>query len=78
MVGFALFGCGRIGQVHAASIAANPRSELIRVCDPVAPAAAALAQRYGAAAGSDVDAVLADPLVDAVVIGSSTRRMSTC
>jgi len=72
MVRFALFGAGRIGQVHAASIDANPRAELLRVCDPMTAAAAALADRYGATAGSDVDQVLADPRVDAVVIGSST------
>jgi myo-inositol 2-dehydrogenase/D-chiro-inositol 1-dehydrogenase len=72
MVRFALFGAGRIGQVHAASIAANPRAELLRICDPMLPAAQALADKYGATAGSDVDAVLADPQIDAVVIGSST------
>ncbi len=28
MVRFALFGCGRIGRVHADSIAVHPRAEL--------------------------------------------------
>jgi myo-inositol 2-dehydrogenase / D-chiro-inositol 1-dehydrogenase len=72
MVRFALFGACRIGQVHAASIAAHPRAELILVSDPVLTAATVLAEKYGAAAESDVDTVLADPRVDAVVIGSST------
>ena len=72
MVRFALFGCGRIGQVHADSIAVHPRAELAWVCDPMEQPARALAERYGAASGSDVDAVLADPLVDAVLIASPT------
>jgi myo-inositol 2-dehydrogenase/D-chiro-inositol 1-dehydrogenase len=72
MVRLALFGCGRIGKVHAAAIAANPHAELAWVCDPVEPAASALAQQYGSAAGSDVNAVLADDRVDAVLVASST------
>ncbi len=72
MVRFALFGCGRIGRVHADSIAVHPRAELVQVCDPVEPAARDLAAQYGAASGSDVDSVLADPRVDAVVVASPT------
>jgi len=72
MVRLALFGCGRIGKVHASSIAAHPHAELVWVCDPVEPAARALAEQHGAAATSDVDAVLADPRVDAVVVASPT------
>jgi myo-inositol 2-dehydrogenase/D-chiro-inositol 1-dehydrogenase len=68
----ALFGAGRIGAVHAASIAASDRAELAWVCDPVEPAAQALAQRYGARATSDVEAVLADGDVQGVVVASST------
>ncbi len=72
MVRFALFGAGRIGQVHAASIAAHPRAELVTVCDPMVQYAGELADRFGAASGSDVDAVFADDSIDAVVIGSPT------
>jgi len=72
MLRFALFGAGRIGQVHAASIAAHPRADLGWVCDPFAAAAGPLAEKYGATATADVDAVLADEAVTAVVIGSST------
>jgi myo-inositol 2-dehydrogenase/D-chiro-inositol 1-dehydrogenase len=72
MVRFALFGCGRIGRVHADSIAVHPRAELAWVCDPMELPARELADRYGAVAGSDVDAVLADPRVDAVVVASPT------
>src|SRR5689334_3870547 len=72
MVRLALFGCGRIGTVHAAAIAAHPRAELSWVCDPIEPAAKALADQYGAMAGSDVNAALSDDRVDAVVIASPT------
>ncbi len=72
MVRVALFGAGRIGQVHAATLAAHPRAELVTVCDPMAQFAGELAGRFGATATSDVDAVLADDSIDAVVIGSPT------
>ena len=72
MVRFALFGCGRIGKVHADSIAVHPRAELTWVCDPMELPARELAERYGAASGPDVDAVLADERVDAVVIAAPT------
>ncbi|WP_020673067.1 inositol 2-dehydrogenase [Amycolatopsis nigrescens] len=68
----ALFGGGRIGRVHADSIAGHPRAELAWVCDPMPDAAQAVAARHGATATADVDAVLADRSVDAVVIASST------
>ena len=72
MVRVALFGCGRIGRVHADSIAAHPRAELAWVCDPIEVAAREVAALYGSAATTDVDAVLADPRVDAVVVASPT------
>jgi len=72
MVRFALFGAGRIGQVHAASIDAHPGAELLWVCDPMTAPAVALAEKYGATATSAVDQVLADSRVDAVIVGSST------
>ena len=72
MVGFALFGCGRIGKVHAESIAAHPRAGLVWICDPAEAAARSLAGQYGASAGRDAEAVLADPRVEAVVVASPT------
>lgn len=68
----ALFGAGRIGQVHARSIAAHPDAHLAWVCDPVLPAAKALAERYGGRVATDVDDVFGDPSVDGVVIASPT------
>ncbi len=72
MTRIALFGCGRIGTVHAESVAAHPRAELAWVCDPMEDAAKDLAGTHGARATADVAAVLADDGVDAVIIGSPT------
>jgi len=67
----ALIGAGRIGRIHAANAAANPRLRLKYVIDPVAAAADALAGQYGAAVSTMEDA-LADPAVAGVIVASST------
>lgn len=67
----ALIGAGRIGKIHAASIAADPRLRLTYVVDPVAEAARSLADRHGAQV-ADMAQVLADPAVQGVVVASST------
>ena len=73
MVRFALFGAGRIGALHAANIAAShPRARLSCVYDTNASAAAATAARYDARVAASVEAALADPEIDAVLIASST------
>ena len=38
---FALIGAGRIGRVHASTIAQHPAATLVLVCDPVAEASLA-------------------------------------
>ena len=68
----ALFGAGRIGKVHAASIQSDPRSELVAVMDAVPGAAEALAAHYGIAATS-AEAIFADAEIDAILIASSTN-----
>jgi myo-inositol 2-dehydrogenase/D-chiro-inositol 1-dehydrogenase len=68
----ALLGAGRIGQIHAANIHYHPRAQLHAVADVNAAAAKSLAERYGANASTDVDAVLADPAVQGVFICTST------
>lgn len=73
MLNFALIGAGRIGLVHARSIAANPDARLALVADPMEDAAARLAARHGARAAADPAAVFLDEAIDAVVIGSPTR-----
>jgi len=72
MMRFALIGCGKIGKVHADSIAAHPRAELAWACHPREQAARTFAAEYGAKASTDVDTVLADPSVDAILIASPT------
>jgi myo-inositol 2-dehydrogenase / D-chiro-inositol 1-dehydrogenase len=71
MISFCQFGAGRIGAIHAANIAGHPDARLRIVADPDRAAAERLAGRYGAAVGSQAEA-LADPAVNAVVIASST------
>jgi myo-inositol 2-dehydrogenase/D-chiro-inositol 1-dehydrogenase len=72
LIRFGLFGCGRIGRVHADSIDVHPRAELAWVYDPIESAAQEVAKRYGAATAPTVDVVVDDPSVDAVVIASAT------
>ena len=72
MLRFGLFGAGRIGRVHAASLAAHPQTELAVVHDPLEAAALEVATRYGAAPTQDTEAVLGDDSIGAVVIASPT------
>lgn len=67
-----LVGAGRIGQVHAADLAAHPGTELAVVVDVVEGSARALAGRHGARHGTDALAVLASGEVDACVVCSPT------
>jgi myo-inositol 2-dehydrogenase/D-chiro-inositol 1-dehydrogenase len=71
MIGFCQFGAGRIGAIHAGNIASRHDARLHIVVDPDRAAAEQLAGRYGAAVGSQAEA-LADRTVKAVVIASST------
>ena len=70
-VRFGLLGAGRIGKVHARAIGANPHARLAAVADAVPAAAEALAADHGAAV-STIDAIAADPAIDAVVICTPT------
>ena len=65
------FGAGRIGQIHAANVAAHPRASLHYVVDIDDKAARALADRYGARV-TDQAVALVDSSVDAVIIASAT------
>ncbi len=67
----ALLGAGRIGQVHAANIAAHPLSRLSIVVDPQEGIARQLAEAYGASVCSLEDA-LSSKDIDAIVIASAT------
>ena len=70
-----LLGAGRIGQVHAVSIAGHPDSTLAAISDVHVPAAEALAMKYGADVRSS-DEIIADDSIDAVLIATSTDTHS--
>lgn len=67
-----LIGTGRIGRVHAASIAGNPHSELSWVADPYLPGAESVAARFGGVPTDSPDALLASGAIDAVLVASPT------
>ena len=66
-----LIGAGRIGRVHAASIAGNARAKLVCVVDQIASSAESLAHQYGATTGT-LEKVLGSG-IDAVMICSATN-----
>lgn len=72
MLNVGLLGCGRISQVHAASITVHPRARLARVFDPIEAAAAAVAERFATSYATNAEDVIDDPSIDAVVIASPT------
>jgi len=72
MLRVAIIGAGRIGRVHAESVASHPKATLVAVCDPMGTAAEDLAAIYGAKAYKDAADVFADTEVDAVIVGSPT------
>ena len=71
MLEIAQFGAGRIGQIHAANIAAMKDVRLRYIVDVNPDAAQKLAALHAAKVASERDA-LADPGVSAVLIASST------
>jgi len=66
----ALIGCGKVGQIHAAALDALPESEFVAVCDRDRGRAAAFAERYGVRPYDDLDALLRESGVQAVVVGT--------
>jgi len=71
MINIGLLGCGRIGQVHAASLQHIDGARAAAVADAFPAAAEALAARTGAKVMTS-DAIIADPSIQAVVIGTPT------
>ncbi|MEQ9527568.1 MAG: Gfo/Idh/MocA family oxidoreductase [Parvibaculaceae bacterium] len=69
----ALIGAGRMGQCHAAHLAAHPSLDLAYIVERDTAAANAIVQAYGAATVSFAE-MLADPTVEGVVICSSTDQ----
>ena len=71
-VRFGLLGAGRIGKVHAKAITGDANAKLVAVADTMAPAAEAIATRYGCAVRS-IAAIEAAKDIDAVVICTPTN-----
>ncbi|WHA43196.1 inositol 2-dehydrogenase [Agrobacterium larrymoorei] len=71
MIRFGVLGAGRIGKVHAATIAANPKAKLAYVADAYPAAAEQLAAQTGAKVAS-VEEIIASSEVDAVLIATPT------
>lgn len=69
---FGLVGSGRIGRVHARSIAASPDALLTAIADPFIDGARALAAEYGGTATDDPREVFDLHRIDAVLIASPT------
>jgi myo-inositol 2-dehydrogenase/D-chiro-inositol 1-dehydrogenase len=72
MFNVAIFGAGRIGQIHARNAAASPELTLKYVVDPNRAAAEALANQTGAVV-ADTDTALGDSSVSGVIIASATN-----
>lgn len=72
MLRFALFGAGRIGKLHADNLAANPAATLTAVYDVNEAAARQVAEKHSVPVATDVESILEDGSVQAVVIASST------
>lgn len=71
-VRFGLIGSGRIGQVHAAGIAADPDATLAWVADPFEEGARRIVEQYGGQATASADDLFEPGRVDAVLIASPT------
>jgi myo-inositol 2-dehydrogenase/D-chiro-inositol 1-dehydrogenase len=72
MFNVALFGAGRIGQIHARNAAAATGLNLKYIVDPNQAAADALAKSTGAAV-VDADVAFGDAAISAVIIASATN-----
>ena len=68
----ALLGAGRIGQVHAITIAKSQSAELAAVAEALPEAAKSVSMRFGCPVRT-IDEIAADPKIDAVVICTPTN-----
>ncbi|MRI33637.1 inositol 2-dehydrogenase [Endozoicomonas sp. OPT23] len=75
MLNFAMFGAGRIANVHGQTLSEHPDANLKYVVDPFPDAAMAVAKKFQAKV-VDADVVFADSAIDAVLICSPTDTHS--
>jgi myo-inositol 2-dehydrogenase / D-chiro-inositol 1-dehydrogenase len=71
MIRFGIFGAGRIGKVHAATIAKSSKAKVVFIADAMPKAAAELAKSVGAEVAS-VEDIIKSKNVDAVLIATPT------
>ncbi|MGQ0485931.1 MAG: inositol 2-dehydrogenase [Hyphomicrobiales bacterium] len=71
MIRFGVLGAGRIGKVHARTIAASGKAKVVLIADQMAKAAEELAAEVGAGVASVADIVKAKD-VDAILIATPT------
>ena len=69
-IGFGIIGCGMIAHFHARAIGDIRGAKLVACYDTIPAAADKLAEATGCQAYHDLDAMLADPAVDVVTIGT--------
>lgn len=69
-IGFGIIGCGMISRFHAKAIADVRGANCVACFDRNPKNADALAKEFGITAYHDLEAMLADPKVDAVTIGT--------
>jgi predicted dehydrogenase len=69
-LGFGIIGCGMIANFHTRAIGDVRGAKVVACFDTVPAAADRLAQSTGCRAYYDLDAMLADPAVDVVTIGT--------
>ena len=69
-LGFAVVGCGVIGKMHAERAIAVDGARLVAVVDEIKERAEAFADKYGVPAYTSVQAMLDNPDVDVVTIGT--------
>ena len=73
MLRIAVLGCGRIGRMHAANIAAHPRAQMATVYDIDQTSADTVAAEHGVRASASADEVFASADVDAVLVATVTN-----
>jgi myo-inositol 2-dehydrogenase / D-chiro-inositol 1-dehydrogenase len=71
MIRFGILGAGRIGKVHAATIAKSSRAKIVFIADAMPKAAAELAKAVGAEVAS-VEDIIRSKNIDAVLIATPT------
>ncbi len=63
-----IIGCGKVSETHARALSTLPESRFVAVCDLDLDRAGALAAQYGASAFGDVQQMISETGVEAVII----------